>query len=71
MVLINIPVRQNNDIGSVLMGPVHFQKQPVNGLFKGRILIICNRDLLHLKTGLLHILYLQKIRLRKDGVFHL
>ena len=71
MVLINIPVRQDDDIGPVLMGPVHLQEQAVNGPFQRRVLVVGNRDFLHLEPGLSHILDLKQVGFRKDGVLHL
>ena len=71
MVLINIPVRQDNNICPVLVCPVRLQKQPVNGLFKRSVLIIGNGDHFYLKSRLFHGLDLQQIRLCENGIFHL
>ena len=70
MVFVNIPVRQDDDVGSVLVRPVHLQKQPVDGLFQGGILVVGDGDDLHLEAGLLHIFDFQQVRLRQDGIFH-
>ena len=71
MILVDIPVRQNDDIGPCPVSPVHLQKQPVNGFLQGGILVISNGDNLHLEARLFHILDLQKVCTGQDGIVHL
>ena len=55
MVLINITVRKDNDIGTVFMCTVYFQEQTVNGLFKGSVLIISDGNHFYLKARFFHV----------------
>ncbi len=71
MVLVNIPVREDDNVHPVPVGPVHLQKQPVNGFFQGGILIIGNGNHLHLKARLFHMLDFQQIRAGENGIVHL
>ncbi len=71
MVLVNIPVREDDNIDPAPVSPVHLQKQPVNGLFQRGVLIIGNGNHLHLKTRLLHIFDFQQIGAGENGIVHL
>ena len=71
MVLINIPVGQDDDVGPVLMGTVHLQEQAVNGPFQGRVLVVGDGDFLYLEARLFHVLDLKQVCFREDGVLHL
>ena len=55
-VLVDVPVAQDQDIAAALIGPVHLQAEPVDRLFQGGVLIVGDRDLLHLKARLFHVL---------------
>ena len=71
MVLINAPVRQDQDICAVSICPVCLHEQTVNGLLQTGVLIIGNRNLLYLEALHLHILDLQQIRVGEDGIVDL
>ena len=68
MVLVNIPVGQDQDVGPVTVGPVHVHKQTVDGLFQIGVLVVADGDGLHLEAQHLHGLDLQKVGLGEDGV---
>lgn len=71
VILINIPVRQNDDVRSLSVGPVNLQKQPVNGLFQRGILIIGNGNNLNPKARLFHVFDFQQIRAGENRIIHL
>ena len=50
MILIDVTVREDQYIGTLAIGTVHLQKQPVNGFFQTRIFIIIDRDHTGMKT---------------------
>ena len=71
MVLINITVRKDNDIGTVFMCTVYFQEQTVNGLFKGSVLIISDGEsLLPLKPGFFMFLIFNRSVSVRIGFFY-
>ena len=55
MVLIDVAVRQDDDVHAITMRTIHLQEQAVNSLGQGSILIIGNRDHFHLESRFLHI----------------
>ena len=55
MVLINVTVRQDDDVHAVTVRTIHLQKQAVNGLGQRSVFIIGNRDNLYLESRFLHI----------------
>ena len=40
MVFIHAPVGENQDVGPVLIGPVHVDKEPVQGVLQGHGLVV-------------------------------
>jgi len=64
MVLVDVTVGKDDDIRPVTVRPVHLQKQPVDCLFQRSILIICDRNDLHLEPGPLHVFDLHQVRTR-------
>ena len=68
MVFVNIPVRQDQDIGPVPVGPVHIHKQTVDGLFQVRIFIVADGDGLHLQARDIHGLDAKNVGFRQNGV---
>ena len=70
MVFVDVPVGQDDDVGPVLIGPVHLQKDPVDGLFQAGVLVVVDGDGGHLEAGHVHVLDLEQIGLGQDGVVH-
>ena len=71
MVLVYAAVRQDQDIGSLAVGFVHFHEKMLKDSFhRGTFVKQCG-DLCHMKTFLVHILDLQKIQVGKDRIIDL
>ena len=68
VVFIDVPVGQDQDIGSVPVGPVNVHEQPVNGLFQRGILIVADGNGDHLEPRHLHGLDLHQVGFRQNGV---
>ena len=68
MILVNVPVGQNQDVRAVPISPVNVHEQPVDGLFQRGVFVVANGHGLHLETGNVHGLDFQQIRFREDGV---
>ena len=68
MILVNVPVGQNQDVRAVPVRPVNVHEQPVDGLFQRGVFVVANGHGLHLETGNVHGLDFQQVRLREDGV---
>ena len=70
MILIYIPVCQDQDIRSLTDDSVYFDEQIFNGFFQARILIISDRDLCNFESVHIHVLDLQKIGIGQDRVIY-
>ena len=70
MIFIYIPVCQDQDISALADYAVYFDEKVLNSLFKACILIVCDRDLCNLESIYIHVLDLQKVRIRQDRVIH-
>ena len=68
MILVNVPIGQNQDVRAVPISPVNVHEQPVDGLFQRGVFVVANGHGLHLETGNVHGLDFQQVRLREDGV---
>ena len=68
MVLINVAVGQDDDIGPVLVGAVHFQEDPVNGLFQAGVLVVVDGHRGHLEARHVHVLDLEQVGGGQNGV---
>ena len=68
MILINVPVGQNQDVRAVPVRPVNVHEQPVDGLFQWGVFVVADGHRLHLEAGNVHGLDFQQIRFREDGV---
>ena len=68
MILVNVPVGQNQDVRAVPISPVNVHEQPVDGLFQRGVFVVANGHGLHLETGNVHGLDFPQVRLREDGV---
>ena len=71
VVLVHAPVREDDDIGPVAVGPVAVDEEMVQGLFQGRIFIIENGDGLHPEARSVHGLDLHQVQVGEDGVVDL
>ena len=71
MVLVDVPIGQDDDVGPFLIGPVHLQEHPVDGLFQAGVLVVVDRDGGHLEAGHIHVFDLEQVGLGQDGVVHL
>ena len=71
VVLVDAAVGQDDDVGPVLIGAVHLQKDPVDGLFQAGVLVIGDGDGGHLEAGDLHLPDLEQVGLGQDGVMDL
>ena len=70
MVLIHIPVCQDQDVGSLADHSVDLDEQVFDRFLKTCILIVCDRDLSDLEPVHIHILDLQKVCVRQDRIVH-
>ena len=70
MILIYIPVCQDQDIRSLTDDSVYFDEQIFNGFFQARILIISDRDLCNFESVHIHVLDLQKIGIGQNRVIY-
>ena len=71
MVLVDVAVREDDDVGTVLVGAVHLQEHAVDGLFQAGVLIVIDGHRGGLEAGHVHVLDLEQIRAGQDGVLHL
>lgn len=72
MILIYIPVCQDQDIRSLTDDSVYFDEQIFNGFFQARILIISDRDLCNFESVPSFMFFdLQKIGIGQDRVIYL
>ena len=71
MVLVNVAVREDDDVGTVLVGAVHLQEDAVDGLFQAGVLIVIDGHRGGLEAGHVHVLDLEQIGAGQDGVLHL
>ena len=71
MVLVNVAVRQNQDVGAVAVGAVHIDKQPVDGLFQIGVLVVADGQRYDLEAGHIHRFDLEQVGLGQDRVLDL
>ena len=71
MVFVHAPVGEDQDIGALLVGPVHVDEQPVQGVFQGRALVVEQGDGLHAEAGPVHVADLHEVHGGEDGVVDL
>ena len=71
MILIDSPVRKDQDVRAFSDRTVYFNEQIINSFFQTGILIIYCWNLCHFESILLHILYLQKICIGKNWIIYL
>ena len=71
MVLVNVAVRQNQDVGAVAVGAVHIDKQPVDGFFQIGIFVVADGQRYDLEAGHIHRLDLEQVGLGQDRVLDL
>ena len=71
MVLVHVAVGQDDDVGTVLIGAVHFQEHPVDGLFQAGVLVVVDGHRGHLEARHVHVLDLEQVGAGQDGVVHL
>ena len=70
MVLVHIPVCQDQDVRALADHPVNLDEQVLDRFLKACVLIICDRDLSNLEPVHIHILDLQKVRVCQDRIIH-
>ena len=56
MVLVDVAVREDDDVGTVLVGAVHLQEYAVDGLFQAGVLIVIDGHRGGLEAGHVHVL---------------
>ena len=66
VVFIHPPVRQNDDIGAVPVGPVHLNEEPVQGIFQGGVFVVQQADGLHPEARAVHIPDLHQLQGGED-----
>ena len=71
MVLVNAPVREDDDVGPSGHGPVHRKIQVLNRLREGGVLVVEERDGFIFKAAPLHGPYFQHVDAGQDRVVHL
>ena len=71
MVLVNVAVRQNQDVGTVAVGAVHINKQPVDGFFQIGVLVVADGQRHNFEAGHIHRLDLEQVGLGQDRVLDL
>ena len=71
MVFIHVPVGQDDDVCTLLVGAVYLQKYPVDGLFQTGVLVVVDGYRSHLEARHVHVLDLQQVGVGQDGVVHL
>ena len=71
MVFVDVPVGQDDDVGALLVGTVHLQEHPVDGLFQAGVLVVVDGDGGHLEARDVHVLDLEQVGLGEDGVVDL
>ena len=67
MVFIHIPVGQDDDVRTLLVGAVDLQEYPVDGLFQTGVLVVVDGHRSHLEARHVHILDLQQVGVGQDG----
>ena len=68
MVFIHVAVGQDDDVGTFLVGTVHFQEHAVDGLFQAGVFIIVDGHRGHLEARHVHVLDLQQVGAGQNGV---
>ena len=71
VVLIHAPVGQDEDVGTLLIGPVHIDEQLIQGVCQGRALVVQQGDGLHMEAGAAHVPQLHQIHGGQNGVVDL
>ncbi len=71
MVFVDVPVGQDDDVGTVLICAVHFQEDAVDGLFQAGDLVVVDGDGGHLEARHIHVLDAEKVGGGEDGVVDL
>ena len=71
MVFIHAPVREDQDIGAVFVSLIHLHEKAGKGSLKPGALIISDGHRRHLKSLLLHVFDLQKVRAGQDRILNL
>ena len=70
MVLVHLPVCQDQDVRALADHTVHFHEQILQSFLKAGVLIVSDRDLRHLEPFHFHIFDLQEICIRQDRIVH-
>ena len=71
VVFIHAPVREDQNVGAFLVGTVHVDKQPVQGVFQRGALVVEQGDGLHMEAGPVHIPDLHQVHGGENGVVDL
>ena len=71
VVFVDLPVREDQDVGAVPVGTVHIHEQTLDGFLQIGVLVVADGQGFNFKTGYIHRLDLQKIGFGQDGVVDL
>ena len=71
VILIHAPVRENDNVGALLIGPVHIHHQTVQGVGQRGPLVVQQGDGLHMEARAVHISNLHQVHGGEDGVLNL
>ena len=71
MVFVDVPVGQDDDVGTVLICAVHFQEDAVDGLFQAGILVVVDGNGRDLEARHVHVFDLEQVGGGQNGVVDL
>ena len=71
VVLVHAPVGQNEDVGALLIGPIHVDEELIQGVFQRRTLVVQQGDGFHMEAGAVHVTNFHQVHGGQDGVVNL
>ena len=71
MVLVNVPVGQDDDVGTLFISAVYLKEDAVDGLFEAGVLVVVDGDSGDFEARDVHVLDAEKVSGREDGIVDL
>ena len=71
MVLVNVPVGQDDDVRTLFISAVYLQENAVDGLFEAGVLVVVDGDSGDFEARDIHVLDAEKVSGREDGIVDL
>ena len=71
MVLVNVPVGQDDDVGTLFISAIDLKEDAVDGLFEAGVLVVVDGDSGDFEARDVHVLDAEKVSGREDGIVDL